>query len=315
MTTPLYETATNFAESTLNGGINDTATQLTVTDGSIFPATGNFRLLIDDEILLGTARSTNVIDIERGQEGTVAASHSNAAPVYLVVTRDALTQYGKDGWSLFNYGPALGIWNDAGTARLTQSDFTKYNSDDETWTDQAGTILLRVPPVTDRQERIAARSTPSTPWAYIMAFQCCMPLYSAQNDIQQLGFCFRDTVTGKALYQVLANVGLFGETQNVSYGVHVSQLDDPQSTSFTTVRTNWQCQFMGPLFWMKAEDNGTDIICYVSADGSNWIEIYREGRTSYLTNGAGEICWIGANMDAHANSRDALIRLVHWSKE
>jgi hypothetical protein len=257
------------------------------------------------------------LTVVRGQESTTATSHSNGDPIAHIATKGGIEQFTLDGWAAVGAKPPYGIFADNGIDRLTESDFTKYNSDDETWTDESGTILLRIPPVTDRQERIAARTVPATPWAYIMAFQCCFPLYNSQEDIQQLGFAMRDTVTGKALYQVVANVDLFaGESGNdASFGVHVSQLDDPQSTSFTTVRTNFQCMFSGPAIWMKAEDNGTNIICHVSGDGVNWIEIYQEGRTSYLTNGCGEICWVGANMDAHASSADALIRLVHWSRE
>ena len=56
----MAETFSNQAVTTLSAAITTTtATSCTVTDASTFPATGNFRIKIDNEIILVTAVATN----------------------------------------------------------------------------------------------------------------------------------------------------------------------------------------------------------------------------------------------------------------
>lgn len=82
----------NNASSTLNGSITAGATSLVVASAANFPAGGNFRLLIDSEIMLVTAVSTNTLTVTRGQEGTTAVNHSNGAVVTDILTAGALVQ-------------------------------------------------------------------------------------------------------------------------------------------------------------------------------------------------------------------------------
>ncbi len=80
------EQYTNFAQTTLNGGINNSVTSLIVTSATTFPAGGQFRILIDAEILLVTAVSSNTFTVTRGAEGSSAASHLTGALVTHVLT-------------------------------------------------------------------------------------------------------------------------------------------------------------------------------------------------------------------------------------
>lgn len=84
------EQYSNNAATTLNGAINNSTTSVVVTTGSVFPSTGNFRIIVDDEIMLVTARSSNTLTVTRGAEGTTAASHADLADVTDVLTRDSL---------------------------------------------------------------------------------------------------------------------------------------------------------------------------------------------------------------------------------
>ncbi len=68
------------ATDTLNGGINNAVTALTVTTGT--PPSTPFLIIIDsEEIKVTTASGTNFSVVVRGWNGTTAASHSNAAVV------------------------------------------------------------------------------------------------------------------------------------------------------------------------------------------------------------------------------------------
>lgn len=91
-----FELYTNNGVSTLSAGIDNDDTSLSVADGSVFPSTGNFRIRIDNELLLCTARSSNTLTVTRGAEGTTPASHNSGARVAHVLTAGAITQIRDD---------------------------------------------------------------------------------------------------------------------------------------------------------------------------------------------------------------------------
>jgi hypothetical protein len=95
----------NSSASTLNGAINNSVTSLVVTDASKFPATGNFRIIIDSEILLVTAVSGTTFTIVRGIEGTTAAAHSNGAAITHVLTAGSFQQWLTDRGIIINTNP------------------------------------------------------------------------------------------------------------------------------------------------------------------------------------------------------------------
>lgn len=119
----MAEQLANNAASTLNGGIDNVVGSLTVANGAVFPSSGNFRILVDSELMLCTARSTNTLTVTRGIESTAAASHSNGVAVTHVLTKGGLDTYltqipittsqvsTTGAWS--TYTPA---WTSSGTA-------------------------------------------------------------------------------------------------------------------------------------------------------------------------------------------------------
>jgi hypothetical protein len=95
----ITETYKNNSEDTLNGAINNSVTSLVATNtpsdtaGNAFlPATPQYRIRIDDEIMIVTAvnTGTKTLTVTRGAEGTTAASHSDLAPITHLLTRDSL---------------------------------------------------------------------------------------------------------------------------------------------------------------------------------------------------------------------------------
>lgn len=73
--------------TTLASAITSTsATSISVTGTTGFPSSGNFRLQIDDELLLVTSVSGTTWTVTRGIEGTTPATHLNAAAVNHVVS-------------------------------------------------------------------------------------------------------------------------------------------------------------------------------------------------------------------------------------
>lgn len=81
----------NRPEDTLASSISNSDTSLTLNSGTEFPATGPFRIVIEDEIISVGARSGNVLSsLTRGLEGTSAASHASGKVVACVVTAASL---------------------------------------------------------------------------------------------------------------------------------------------------------------------------------------------------------------------------------
>ena len=98
----------NFSYTTLNGTINNSTTTVVVTSASLFPATGNFTIRIDDELMLVTNRSGNTFTVTRNVESTSAASHTTGANVYGPLTLAALEEY------ILEYGTGITLSGELG---------------------------------------------------------------------------------------------------------------------------------------------------------------------------------------------------------
>jgi len=97
----------NNAKNTLDGPITNVATSLTVVDGSVYPATGNFWLVIwkrathsdpgsdgsNAERVQCTGRTGNTLTIVRAQEGTSGVSHADGETVMLTFSKASATEY------------------------------------------------------------------------------------------------------------------------------------------------------------------------------------------------------------------------------
>lgn len=90
------ENLVNDFSTTLNGAITNTATSLVVASATGAPAP-NFRIRIDNEIMLVTAVAGTTWTVSRGQEGTTAAAHSSGATVAHVLTKGGLDAYLAQG--------------------------------------------------------------------------------------------------------------------------------------------------------------------------------------------------------------------------
>ena len=86
------ETFSNNASSTLSMSVDNVVTLLSVVDGSSFPSSGQFRLKINNELMLCISRFGDNLVVARAQEGTSAASHASGDAVVHIVTAAALTQ-------------------------------------------------------------------------------------------------------------------------------------------------------------------------------------------------------------------------------
>ena len=282
MAVPKREQLTNDAVTTLNGAINNSVTTITVVSGAVFSSVGNFRIRIEDEIMIVTARSTNDLTVIRGQEGTSAASHVDTSTVTHVLTAGGLTRWAQDNDPLFGYAssPPLGkIMNDAGTTPLVVSDFTWVNQGGATATDQDGTILLHAPTAAGENIRALTLSAPSAPYVYIAAIQGL----GIREGIPNFGISFRQSSSGKF---VMMHVIVDGSACK-----RLAVYRMASATSFnSTVFGPESLMHVGKYLWLKIEDDNTNIKFYYGFDGIEWIQIYSESRTAYLlTTGPNQI--------------------------
>lgn len=87
----MAERFANEPATTLVGTINGSVTSLVVASSSGFPA-ANFRIRIDDEIMLVTGVAGTTWTVTRAQESTTGASHTNGAAIQHILTAGGLVQ-------------------------------------------------------------------------------------------------------------------------------------------------------------------------------------------------------------------------------
>ena len=142
--TPIRSTVTltnpfQAAYSTLNGGISDTATSLTLTSGTNFAISGILR--INSEDIRYTNKVGNVLSgLTRGFNGTTAATHSNGDGVgsYTITVTDSA--HGAVDGDFVTYSGA-GITSLGGniTATVLKNEFQLTYVDGNTYTINAST--------------------------------------------------------------------------------------------------------------------------------------------------------------------------------
>jgi hypothetical protein len=92
------EKFSNSAQTTINqiGGISPISATLQVLSAALFPPLPQFRIRIDNELILVTGVSGNTFSLIRGIEGSAPAAHAFGALVTHVLTAGALSQFGSD---------------------------------------------------------------------------------------------------------------------------------------------------------------------------------------------------------------------------
>ena len=83
-------TTPEVAWSTLSGAITAAVTSLTVASAAAFPASAQFTIAIENELLLVTGIAGAVFTVTRGVESTTAASHASGTGVYHVLSAASL---------------------------------------------------------------------------------------------------------------------------------------------------------------------------------------------------------------------------------
>lgn len=291
------ELVTNNASSSLNGAINNSVTSLVVASASGFPSTGNFRILIDSEILLVTAVAGTTFTVTRGVEGTSAASHIDTSAVTHILTAAGLKAFRGDallsgvyaslpspGTSGRLYLPTDGpyLLRDNGSAWDAFGPVQKLYVPDSSlfsWINQGGAsvsttggpIVLNVPASGAKNNRVRVKSAPATPYTITARIQGV----AFPSDYWNFGLLFRESGSGKLhTYQI-------GHISNVT--MNSSKFTDPSTFSAFYLSASVVSLPMGVPEWLRIADDGTSRICSFSYDGVNFHPFHTVGRTDFLT--------------------------------
>jgi hypothetical protein len=315
----------NFALSTLNGAINSSQTTLVVTSGSTFPTTGTFSVIVDSEIMKVTGVSGTTFTVVRGQEGSTAASHSSGANVYGVLTERALQQYRKDN---FDYGTmsSMSVAQKAGRILFTSdtiyhmidrgsdltykgplykltppliSDYTWVNQGSATADATMGGIYLNAPINGSLNVRMLAKAAPATPYTIMI---CAVPMLFPGGDFGACGLIFRDSSGGRVMtMEWLQATGPKVCTERWT-SVTVQGTDPAVFAD--------QNQMIEDPDWLVIQNDGTNLRCGFSLDGSNIMWIREEAKTSWFTGNPDQI---GLFCNSYSASYGAAMHVLSWT--
>lgn len=269
------EVLKNNSGTELAEALDNSETGVDVVDGSVFPSEGDFRILVDSEIMLVTARSSNTLTVTRGAEGTAAAIHSSAAAVTLILTEDALEAYGRDSNPWHNAAPPLRILLPSGAVGVA-ADFTWFNQESSTRSDSAGAIILKSALSTTQDIRGLVVSVPAAPWTMTAAIQSFHLTGHAAGFFPQVGIGMHDGT----------KVQLLGRQWTQANGdagskIGVEKYTGANNFSTAAYSDNW-CIPDRPL-WLRIQDDNTDFNFLISPNGIDWYEIFSETRNTFLT--------------------------------
>lgn len=297
----------NNAATALNGSIDNTVTSVTVTDGSVFPSIGNYRLLVGAEIMLCTARSSNTLTVVRGHESTTAASHDNGANIELVFTKGSIETLLSDYQSAGGYAsrPSTNLrkgqeyfatdlvnarWFYNGTNwdliyptyipyanRVDISGWTAQNHSTWQFTDKNGILECRTNDTVDGNTvRGYSKNHGLTAPFSITAIM--HPIISTQQ-VNTFLVGLRDTISGRcafALHYTADNT--IGAVAAENWNGFSGWGGTPVSTIYANCHTTR---------WLKVEDDGTNINYYISIDGKTFNRYGQVANNSWLTNNRG----------------------------
>lgn len=337
----MAELLANNASTTLNGGIDNSTTTVVVTLATGFPVTGDFRIIVDSEIMLVTGVSGNTFTVTRGVESTGAVSHSNAAVVTHILTAAGLAQFVEDnapggasvGEGAIGSRPAAGTsgnlyiptdgkiiqrdngvsWDSFGPIyKFTQppaaAAFTAINADSGVLTDQGGTLLLTRPYVNGHNYG-AWYITQTSTWSVTVCLAAVVDTHNSQSSVE-LGLGFVNVAGGQFSW--------FGaEVYASNVILRVNYDNNAHTTVAARIQTGFvhnQGGIMPSPLWIRISYGASDRTYEYSHDGVNFQVAYTESKnTNFTPDAAGIIVSTKANVATDTTlGANFLVNIYDW---
>lgn len=300
-----YETYANFASSNLSAPMTAGALTLTVNNGDVYPASGNFRLLIDNELLVCTARAGNTLTVTRGDGGTTANAHFLGALVTNVLSKEALDTiraetngngtwasraaaalagriwWATDGplhsldngstWSV--YGP---LWP---VVPPVLADFAWVNQGGATIDDSKGPHILFCPTAASDNLRMRVKTKAAPYTLTVGLIPCIYPI-----DVSAVGILLRESATGK-----LETLHLIHSTTGK---VECNKWTSP--TVYSATRASISAVDIGAeIRWLRIINDGTNLTYQFSTDGFNFQTLTTTTVNDFFTTTPDQIGFFG----------------------
>jgi hypothetical protein len=309
-----FEQYSNNAVTTLSSPITAVATTLTVADASRFPTVGNFRILVNGELMLVTSVAASVFTITRGVESTTAAAHSGGDQVALIVTEESFRRLMMEYQPMVTEegvaGPLASFTNTSGAA-VNSASFTATNQGSSTLTD-VGTPLtamkLTPPAGTGSNLRVYSKSAPSTPYTIYTCLSTQIFPPNGVTIITHCGMCFRESGTAKVKVFGLAA----GSISSTDYGAILALGNYTNPTTFSTWNRQVAWGFNPRQVWCALEDDGTNIKFHMSNNGLAFQEVWSETRGTFFTTAPDEV---GLYYNTNTTGSNEFMYCTHWSEQ
>jgi hypothetical protein len=325
----MAEKFANAASSTLNGGIDAADLTATVTDASSFPATGNFRIRIDDEICIVTAVSGADFTITRGAESTSAVSHASGSTVDHILTAGALNALlaERHGSGPYVSRPAAGV---AGRLYFPTDNMYIYRDNGATWDAWGARTMFTIPPTTGWTAINGATGTSYNNYyaiddttgaaaidLKILVRGVTAPYVLTTGYIPQIffdggntnvraGICWRESASGKL--HLIGNRALYSSAHWLRQEYAADETSSPADIATYAVPSRYT-PFPHGIVWVRLEDDSMDRKVSYSYDGGfSWLEIMSFTRTHELTPDQ-----VGFYVDCQDETPGGSIILTSWA--
>jgi hypothetical protein len=313
----------NNASSTLNGAINNSVTSITVTDGSSFPSVGNFRLVCESEIMICTARSGNTLTVQRGQEGTTAASHADTTAIIHILTKNSFAQAFSDRVVIDTWAnlPSAGlagrkfIATDSPLSALDDGAAWHYfcngfkvtppSLGDFSWVNQGtassdttkgGVIIKDAAGGGAHNIRALVKSIPSAPYTIVIGFYGWFML----GQFSLLGPVWRNSSSGK-----IDMIRIGNDNTNLNF---LWEHFDNATTHNSNVVQSQMNENGGQPFFIKLEDDNTNLKVYFSNNPFYFPYSYGSiSRTAFFTPDQAGFC-------VNPHSQNTAIQVIHYKE-
>jgi hypothetical protein len=328
----MIEKFSNLAVNVLSAAMTTTATSCSLTDAFRFPASGSFRIKIDDELLIVTAVAGNTFTVARGAEGTTARSHAAGAFVRHLLTKGGLEARVANRFisDLYDNKPAAGVkgrlflptdgqfleyddgaaWHKYGPYKRLkappQTGWSWVNQGNATATFVGSALVLEDPDLDATNPQIRLYVRPLTVGA--TSLTAAFTYNGIGTDAPCMGICARDVGGSDDANFTGLGLRLAASPSNPMTFLHFKHYTSPTAVEATPSGDSRQLMAMR-LFWLKYEWAGNYKRWYLSADGVNWIKWFEDTLTSYNTP-----TQFGVFIDPVNNAQKVSLSLVHWEE-
>lgn len=306
----------NNSEDSLAVAATSGTTSLTVEDGSLFPASGDYHLILSKEdvyeVVVCTSRATNVLTVVRGQEGTTGVAHVAGTKVVLTLTPDSFKRFISDEVGNPNDDNSLGVYgiHDVLGNRLNSTDFTWVNQGSATVEDyEDGSICLQAfGNVSSHNNRILERVMPTAPFK--VRATCIPQLHNNNNSrvYSTIGLTLRDSVGGRLWTNSIAMFDATIATDRMVIN------DYSNNTTFSATLEDLDAGVGRDRHFFEVEMDDSEVVTFRSSTGGYFWREFVHNSTAYAMDRIGFFAMPG-DSGTNANNFHTLNTLVGWQEE